>query len=131
MTNNSSEIKFEDKLQNELINKSNKYYNVSQEIIITTEDKLRIHLMEYSQEQRTKTGWISPASFFLTLLIILTTATFRDFILPSATWHALFILLTIGSVIWLIVSIVRSVKSKIGLNDIVSRLKNESEQYKA
>ncbi len=128
MADKKDAIKFEERLQDELVSKSNRYYNLAQEIIITTEDKLRIALMDYAKALKIKTGWVSPVTFFITLLAVLTTATFRDWIFPSATWQAIFVLLTIGAGGWIIASLRQLRSSKFEMNDLIQQLKKESKK---
>jgi hypothetical protein len=109
-----------------LINVSEVHLNVSQEVIITTEDKIRICLSEHLKQMEKKRGWIAPSGILIAIVVALVTSTFKDkFGLDAATWRAIFILSGIVSIGWLIWSIKEAWKSE-KLADIVAELKKGS-----
>lgn len=112
-------------LVGQLINVSEVHLNVSQEVIITTEDKIRICLSEHLKRMEKKRGWIAPSGIFITIVIVLITSTFKDIGIDAATWRAIFILSGIISAGWLIWSIREALKSE-KIEDIVSELKKGS-----
>ena len=99
------------------------YSNLGQEIIITTEDKIRLCLIEHLSRMEKRNAWITPLGILLTIVIVFPTTTFRDaFYLSAATWQAMFV---IGGVIcfgWLIRSIWNAQVSS-SMNDVVAEIK--------
>lgn len=81
----------------ELFESSVVHKNVAQEIVVTTEDKIRLCLIEYKDVLNAKTDWIAPAGILAALITTLVAADFRQFLgLSSEVWRALFM---IGSMI--------------------------------
>ncbi len=91
----------------ELIQQTSKVYsNVDQEIIVTTEDKIRLCLIEHLSKLEKKDSWITPFGILLTIIIIFPTTDFKDFLFLSAdTWEAIFILSGLICIGWLIKSL--------------------------
>lgn len=111
-----------DSISPQLVNVSEVHLNVDQEVIITTEDKIRICLSDYMKKMEKKRSWITPLAIFITIIIAFSTSTFKDIGLDASTWRAIFIIAGIISFGWLILS-VREAKQSIKLEDIVSELK--------
>ena len=81
----------------ELLINSVVHTNITQEMLVTTEDKIRLCLIEYKDGLRSQTDWIAPAGILIALVTALIAADFRQFLgISSEVWRALFI---IGSVI--------------------------------
>ena len=102
--------------------------NISQVVIITTEDKLKNILNEYTYTQHDSKSWIAPLGIFLTLVGTLTTSTPNDFLLPKEFWHPVYGGAAIAAFIWLIVSghkAWRAWKKSTSVEDIVERIKND------
>jgi hypothetical protein len=82
--------------------------NTAQNIIITTEDKIRNYLHEYSKALATRAQWVTPLGLLITIGATLLTANFKDTLgIKADIWAALFLLLLLASGIWLFVSLVR------------------------
>lgn len=76
--------------------------NVKQEIIITTEDKIKLVLIESQEILTSQRDWWTPCGLFISVITTLNTANFDDsFGLTKEVWHALFILLAFTSGGWL------------------------------
>ena len=109
----------------QLVNVSEVHLNVSQEVIITTEDKVHICLSEHLKRMEKKHSWIAPFGIFITIVITLATSTFTDIGVDAATWRAIFIIAGVISFIWLVQAVIVAVKSE-KLEDIVAELKKGS-----
>jgi len=109
-------------LASQLVNISEVHLNVSQEVIITTEDKIRICLSEHLKRMEKKRGWIAPLGIIATIAVTLVTSTFKDIGLDAPTWRAIFIIAGIISFGWLVWSIKDAWKS-VKLEDIVGEFK--------
>lgn len=67
--------------------------NLHQEMIIVTEDKLRLWLGEYEEGITAKQRWAIPFGIFLTVFVALVTSDFKDFVLMAGEWKGIFILI--------------------------------------
>lgn len=80
--------------------------NVKQEIIITTADKIKLVLINTREILSAQRDWWTPAGLLLSFIATLATADFKDALsVPKEFWHAIFVLLTIASAIWLLISL--------------------------
>lgn len=80
--------------------------NVNQEIIITTEDKIKLVLISTREILNSQRDWWTPAGLLLSFIATLSTADFKDALtVPKEFWHAIFVLLTIASAVWLLISL--------------------------
>ncbi len=75
-------------------------FNLGQNVIATTEDKIRLCLIEHLQRMGKKNSWTTPLGILLTISAILPTTTFKNFIIEADVWKAIFILSWIISLIW-------------------------------
>ena len=101
--------------------------NVGQDIIVITEDKLKLRLIEQQNVWTQRRDWITPGSLFLAMLGTLWTNNFKTFLgIPAEVWMALYIVLAVGSGTWLVIALFRAYKSrgKGGIDDFVSRVKS-------
>jgi hypothetical protein len=77
--------------------------NITQQIIVTTADKARLCLMQSLDRMERRRAWVAPAGILATLIVVFPTTTFRDFLgLSKEYWRAVFSLVTLGTVVWLI-----------------------------
>lgn len=86
--------------------------NIRSTIICVTEDKLELLLKEFCSDVEKKREFVTPLSLILTIIATLTTATFKDTRLMSASVaQALFIIVLVICFGWFIKSFISSVKS--------------------
>lgn len=105
------------------------YGNVDQNVIQTTEDKLKIILLEYLDEIKNKMSWHIPLSIFMTLIIIpLTAEKFKDFLsIPAVAWQAMIYLTIVFALVWLGKSICKSWKSRNAtIENVIEKLKQSN-----
>lgn len=112
-------------LTNQLVNVSSVSLNVSQKLIITTEDKVRLCLSEHLRHMEKKHGWIAPLGILVAIVLTFVTATFRKMGLSAATWQAVFIIAGGLVLVWLAYSILEARKAE-AVQDIVERIKKDS-----
>ena len=101
--------------------------NVKSDLITITEDKLENILLKNIDQKSINKSWITPLSIFITTLITNLSANFNDIYgLKSAVWESIFILVTFGTAIWLIIAIVRIVmnRGKGSLPKLIAKIKN-------
>lgn len=105
------------------------YPNLSQQVIMTTEDKLKLCLKENLKKAEKKNAWIAPTSILIAVITVFSTATFKEFILSAKTWEAFFILIGIASLVWLIISL-RYAFYEVKIEAIIAELKNDQNSSK-
>lgn len=110
-----------------LVDVKDVHINVSQALIIITEDKVRNHLSKHLNKVEKRKGWIAPLGILITIIITLITSDFKQdsFIFPSATWEAIFVISGLISLGWLIYSIIQALKSE-SIEDLIDKIKKES-----
>lgn len=101
------------------------HLNLSQEVIITTEDKVKLCLSEHLKRMEKRKSWIAPLGILLAITVTLVTSSFKDVGLNSATWKAIFIITGLISFGWLTYSVWEACHSK-KMIDIISELKKDS-----
>lgn len=102
------------------------HVNVDQEIIQITEDKLRLILKDHLHSLTHKGGWIAPFGLLVSIVTTFCTAKFDTFIgLGSDFWRALFTLVAVVSVFWLVVAIKRG-REVLTLDELINKVKNKS-----
>lgn len=101
------------------------YINVPEEVIITTEDKLRLWLLEHGKRMGMKRGWVGPLALFLSLILTLVTTDFKSIGLEAAVWKFIMIVEVIGSFGWLVFSVKEALQAR-KMEDIISELKKGS-----
>lgn len=101
--------------------------NLSQEVIMISEDRLKLKLMEYENSRKKIYDWISPLAISITLIVTLITADFKSALFLSGdVWHAIFVLLTIAAFIWFIASIYNATHNcKITIESVIKEIKQE------
>ena len=82
------------------ITASNVSINTSTGVIATTEDKLKLALIQRKETFVGRDSWVPPASVFISILLTLLTADFKKFMLPAAVWEAIFYISLIVSFCW-------------------------------
>lgn len=110
------------KLVAETVEVTNIHSNLSQEIIKITTDKLKLILKDYLQSMERKKEWIAPLGIVITLVVVLSTTTFKEAYLSADTWKAIFIISLILSSGWLLKSLWYAFKSP-SVEQIVERIK--------
>jgi hypothetical protein len=87
----------------QLIQQTSKvHFNLEQEFIFTTDDKIRICLTDHLSRMEKRTSWIAPLGVLLAILVVFPTTTFKSFIVSAETWEAIFIISAILSFVWFI-----------------------------
>ncbi len=106
------------------------HWNLEQDTIITTEDKLSLCLYKNIDRLDVKRKWWTPSALLVTLILALTTTEFKDqFTIPAATWQAIFLILTGASLIWAVVAIWKAVRVKVSVESIVSEIKPQPAEF--
>jgi hypothetical protein len=125
-TNDSPSSIIQDSLGEQFIQNSKVHINLSQDVIVITEDRFRLCLIDHVNRLAAKERWLAPVSLFLTLIIVFATSTFRDFVFPAATWQAVFLIGTVASAIWSAVALIKAFRTNTKLDTLVSDVKKSS-----
>lgn len=112
-------------LTQELVTFEKIHVNVSQTLIITTEDRLNLWLTDVLAHQGKQSDWIAPLGLVIAVTLTLSTTTFRDFLFPAATWNAVFLLVELWSAIWLIATL-RHLRRPLVISAEIAKLKSFS-----
>jgi hypothetical protein len=100
--------------------------SLPEDVITTTEDKLRLTLMGYLKKMEKKRGWLTPMGLTISLTLTVMMSAFKDWGFSADTWKALFIIGDIASAVWLVYAVIESFRS-VKLDDVIVELKKHSE----
>jgi hypothetical protein len=100
--------------------------SLPQDVITTTEDKVRLTLGDYLKKMEKKRGWLAPMGLMISFTLTLMMSGFRDWGLSADVWKALFILGDIAFFIWLVYSVIESFRS-VKIDDVIVELKKHSD----
>ena len=117
-------------IQKEFSERLQVHKNLAHEVVVTTVDKLRICLMENRDVVTAKHEWITPGSLLLTCITTIVAADFKKFVFEANVWQAVFVLLGIASLIWLVVSARKAWahRNDGSIEQVVSKIKTASAQ---
>ena len=119
------------KLSDEFTRKLILHSAVSGEILVVTMDKVELCLMKNRDLLTSKHQWLTPVGLFFSFVATLTAvSTFNDLILKADVWHAMFVLLAVGTFVWSLVAVGAALKlwGRGGIDDICKDLKARGEQ---
>jgi hypothetical protein len=106
----------------QLVNVKKVNVNVDQELIMITEDRAKLCLMNFLQNMGKRDSWTTPAAIFLTVVATLATTSFRQFVVNADVWQAIFLIVAALSIIWLIISLIKRPKA-MKIEDVIKELK--------
>lgn len=126
MTDEKSSVTFgQELLTQELVTFEQVHVNVSQTLIITTEDRMNLWLMSVIGRIKKQSEWVAPLGLVIAITLTLTTTSFNDFLLPSATWHAIFVIVEVMAFIWLVITL-RFLRKPLVISEEIEQLKTYS-----
>ena len=108
-----------------VVKDSNVNLNISQEWIITTEDKVRLCLVNHLKKIEKNKEWLTPGGIFTTILLTILTADFKELIFPKETWQSVFIFGGIVTAFWTILSFFGRTKAST-VDSVVAEIKEGS-----
>jgi hypothetical protein len=101
MADDDSEI-LDQNLSQLILNNSTVKSALGETVIVSTEDKIRICLMNYLKDLSEKKEWLVPFGLFLSILLTFLTTDFRDtFGISKENWKIIFIIAEISFFVWL------------------------------
>jgi hypothetical protein len=100
--------------------------SLPQDVITTTEDKVRLTLMDYLKKTEKRKAWLTPMGLTISLTLTLMMSAFKNWGLTADTWKAIFIIGDGASAVWLVYAVIQSFRS-VNLNDVIAELKKQSD----
>ena len=97
--------------------------DLTQQVVQITLDRLCLVLDRHVDRTTRSRDWFAPAGILLSIVLTFASATFRDNLLAAAEWSALFIVLGVASLVWLVITLVRLTKAET-VDDLVNRIKS-------
>lgn len=105
----------------------NFYDNTQSNVIRITDDKLKVVLLENKESLKRNNDFIAPLSLLISLILTFCTTDFRDFLTIGApVWKALYLFLTIGSVIWLIIEL-RHIRKTVTIDQLIDQIRRQKQ----
>jgi len=101
--------------------------NTKSDFIEITEDKLENILIKFIRDLKNSTGWLTPLTVFLTVLVAILTSDFNNFLnIPKYVWCAIFYIILAVSFILSVYKGVLAIRNrkKIRLETLMNRIKN-------
>ena len=98
--------------------------NVEPEYILITEDKLYIHLNKTVRNLERRRSWTTPLGIFISLLLAVLTANFKNAIFAGSIWKAIFIIGVVVSGGWLGMVLIKRGRAET-IDQIIERIKRE------
>lgn len=106
----------------ELVQVDRVHLNVAQNIIVITEDRLKLHLSDAIDKTEKRNGWIAPLGIMISLLLTLVTTDFKNVGLKASVWQAIFILSSLLAFAWLVYAVRQALRSE-GLDKLMEKIK--------
>jgi hypothetical protein len=94
-----------------LVRNSDVSINVGANVIITTEDKIKLAVRSHLDRMSKKDGWIAPLGLLVAIVITFPTTEFKKFVLPADSWLAIFAMGALASGIWFVIAVVRALRA--------------------
>lgn len=103
------------------------HYNLDQELIFITGDKLELCIRKHSTALSDKFQWVTPAGLLISFVITFVTCDFKDALwLKASVWQAFFMFLSVATLGWLIVALIRSFRFKTSIEILIKEIKQLS-----
>lgn len=115
-------------LADQAIDQAEVIANLHTEYIVISADRAKLHIKEYDQAKskhsNAKCGLITYAGLLFTLLTTFASTDFKDNILKSSTWEAMYVMACFISLFLVIKNLVKVIKNKdISEIDLIGKLK--------
>jgi uncharacterized membrane protein YqjE len=99
------------------------YERTASDILKITEDKLELKLIKLKDSIENKSNIFCYFGMTLTIIIVLITASFKDFIFSSALWQAIFIVSLVLLALLTIKSIIIYHRNKKDIKSVIQEIK--------
>lgn len=98
--------------------------NTASGVIVITEDKLKLALLERKEMLVGRGAWIAPLGISISILLTILTTDFRMFLLAAHVWEAIFNIALILSIGWFVYALANRPKDK-SIDDFIQQTKNK------
>jgi len=119
-------------LDEDLTKQMTVHKNLTQEIIVTNTDKVRLILNDHHKVIKRKIEWINPLGIFLSVLTTILTAKFdqEKFGISPQMWQAIFIISCIISCVWTVILVINALRyvKKGTVDQFIDKLKINTNQ---
>lgn len=122
---NISTITSDKAINKGLIKNSRIHTNLAQEVIVTTEDKVRLCLNDYLSKISKKNAWIAPFGILITIVITLISTNFKSFLFSADTWIAIFVITGGLNLLWLFFCL-KSAFASVEMDTVIDEIKKGS-----
>jgi hypothetical protein len=106
----------------EILRTSEVHFNVREQYVVTTEDKIRLCLSQHLSAMEQREAWVAPATTLLALVGAIVTAEFKDVVFSKYTWQALFVGFSLLCGAWLAWALIRRRRAP-SMDDVVHQMK--------
>jgi len=107
----------------ESLDQSAVHVNLRQDMIVVTEDRLRLDLNKFSNSTRNRNEWHAPVGMLMTEVATFVTASFHDTIgISGQQWQTVFRTLIVLTVFWLLAALIRG-RGASSTDSLIERLK--------
>lgn len=101
------------------------------DFIAITSDKLKLILIDYQDSLKKQKDWKTPCGILVSSAAALGSSSFDSFLgIPGEVWHAIFIIVTLCAIVWLITAGINAVslfRNKTNTVDsVITRIREES-----
>lgn len=104
------------------------YSNTQSNLIEITEDKLENTIMKFIEKYVKANSWLTPLSLLISILIMMLTSEVNKslFGISKEIWTAIFIILSVVSAFWFIISIVNHFRfrKETKIESLICKIKN-------
>lgn len=107
-----------------IINADEVSINTGTGVIVTTEDKLKLALLERKGMLVGRDAWIAPFGIGISILITILTTDFRKFLLAAPVWEAIFYIALILTIFWFIYALAKRPKEN-SIDDFIQQIKKK------
>jgi hypothetical protein len=128
MSDPASNASFTSAIGSELVQKSKVHYNLGQDVIIVTEDRMRLKIDRYLKRVVGSWFWLTPLSILVAIVLSLITATFHDWIFKAEIWNAIFLVAAVILAVWTLVAICNAIRSRTCVDDLLNELKKATRE---
>ena len=105
--------------------------NLTQDVVLTTEDKLRLALIQHRETLNSRAEWLGAATLAFSFLSTLLLTTFKDIgPLSAATWQAVYLIFFILALARLVNILVKMYvnRKKSTIDYVIKRIKQSASQ---
>ncbi len=93
------------------------------------ESELSLHLYKHRDKVAERQGWTTPFGFLVTILVTLTTCSFKNVIFGADVWQTVFIIAGLISLVWFLRALWKAYHAE-KIEDIIEVIKGLSKDHR-